>query len=160
MADPQVAADRLQAKWTAFAAELEARRTPPPVSLSADDLNAFITDHMPQLTDQMRLAIAGGQVKGQFSVPLAQTGQRKLQGRYFNGLATFDVTFQAGRLDVRTVALEANGKPVPRWILRRIQKHNVLQQLYENANASDVLQRLESVQVKDDQILLTPAAPP
>jgi hypothetical protein len=158
MDDSPAAGDRLKGKWAAFANELEAGRIPPSLSFSADDLNVFIAENMPQLTDRLRLTIAGDRLKGQFSVPLGQTGQRKLMGRYLNGVVTFDLAFQPGWLDLRAVAVEANGKPIPRWILRHIRKRNVLEKLHESFQATELLQKLESVQVKDDQITLTPGA--
>ena len=157
MDDSSAPGERLNAKWTAFANELEAGRPPPPVSLSADDLNVFIAENIPQLKDWLRLSIAGDQLQGQFSVPLEQTGQRKLKGRYLNGVATFRLAFQPGWVDLRATAVEANGKPIPRWILRRLQKQNLLQKLHENFQATELLQKLENVQVKEDQVTLTPA---
>jgi len=156
--DSTDAGDRLKAKWAAFANELEAGRPPPPISLSADDLNVFIAESIPQLKDSVRLGIVGERLQGQFCVPLDQTGQRKLKGRYLNGVVTLNLSFQQGWLDLRAAAMEANGKPIPRWILRRIQKQNLLQKLHENFQAAELLQKLESVQVKEDQITLTPVS--
>ncbi|MEK7677471.1 MAG: hypothetical protein AAB676_16715 [Verrucomicrobiota bacterium] len=152
------AKERLQRKWAEFRTSLEQGRTPPPLELSADDLNGFLAG-LPEakITNLFQFRIVHDQLEGEFSVPLDKSGQRKLKGRYLNGLVRFNVSFTDGLLFMTAASVQANGKPIPKWILSRLQRRNLLQDLGQNMETQQLLQNVESIQIKDGAITITPA---
>jgi len=57
---------------------------------------------------------------------------------------------------LRVQSATANGKPVPKWIINRINGKNLLENLENNYDFTELLQQLEDVKVKDGQILFIP----
>lgn len=152
------AQERLHRKWAAFQTALEQGRTPPPLELSGDDLNVFLAG-LPdaKITNLFQFHIAQDQLEGEFSVPLGKSGQPKLKGRYLNGRVKFNVSFTDGLLFMTAASVQANGKPIPKWILSRLQRRNLLQDLGQNMEAQQLLQNVESIQIKDGNITIRPA---
>lgn len=148
---------QLKGSWAAFAKAVEAGQTAP-LRITADDLNVFVAENMPPLKDQFRFRIERGQLRGQFTFPLERSGQQKLKGRYLNGVATFTLLFQDGWLTLSLAGVEANGKPIPRWILSRVQKQNLLRDFDHNVELAEFLQQIESIAVKDGAIIVQPSA--
>jgi len=52
--------------------------------------------------------------------------------------------------------LRANGKPVPGWIQKKVQKENILKDLDKNQDAIAFLHKLHNVEVKEGFVILTP----
>ena len=152
----RAAMDERKARWTAFAKAVTAGRIEP-LSITADDLNLFLIENMPPLKEQVRLQIDAERLQAQFSFPLELSGQRRLKGRYLNGVATLKVTFQDGWLTLSPTSIEANGKPIPRWILTRLQNQNFLQELDRDIQLAELLQSIESIAVTNGVVLVRPA---
>ncbi len=149
------AQEQLKARWLAFQQSVNSGRRARSFKLSAEDLNVFLAN-IPKLTNFLRLRIEGDKLLGDFTVPLDQTRQAKLKGRHLNGVVTFNLKFENGFLDLTVADLEANGKPAPRWILARMQKENFLRDLERNRDVMDLLQRIDTVQVTDGFVVVTP----
>ena len=150
------AQEQLEARWVEFKEAVAGRKAPPPLQLTADDLNVFLTG-MAKSTEKIFLRLAGDRLQGQFSLPLNKSGQGKLKGRYLNGVATFAFTFEDGWLTLTVAQVEANGKPIPKWILRQLQKKNFLQDFDHDWETIEFLQKLESIEVKGGAIIFKPA---
>lgn len=153
------AQEQLKARWTAFQEALDSGKDPPRMELSADDLNVFISN-FPALRDRFYFQIADDRLQGQFCIPLEKTGRPKLKGRHLNGRATFNLVFEDGLVTMNVATAEANSKPIPRWILSRLQKHNLLRNLDDNLEIVQLLQKLEKIQVRGALITLTPSGAP
>ena len=154
------AQEQLKARWVYFQQSVTAGRNTRPFKLSADDLNVFLANN-PQLKDRVRFRIEGNRLLADFTMPLDQTRQPKLQGRHLNGLATLNLKFADGFLTLSVAELEANGKPVSRSLLGRallgkLQQENLLKFLDNNREVMDFLQRIDTVEISEGFVVLTP----
>ncbi len=152
------AQDRLKARWTAFQKSLENRNAPVPAfKLTADDLNLFLAG-LPGLSNRVYVSIEGDQLKGQFSVPLNNANQPKLNGRFVNGSANLKMNFDGSFLTVTVASVEANNQPLPKWLLRKVQGQNLVSHFDNNTPALELFQRLDNIEVRDGAVVLTPVA--
>jgi hypothetical protein len=155
VASPE-ALEQLKARWTAFQDAVNSGKPTAPLQLSAQDLNVFLSS-LPDAGHRLHLSITDDRLRGQFCIPLDRSGQAKLRGRYLNGVATFHLAFDDGFLTLTVATLEANEQPIPHWLLSRLQKRNLLASLDDNLNLTLLLQSLDSVEVHDGLITLTPS---
>lgn len=142
-------------RWTAFEQAVANDTAVEPFRTSAAELNLLIVQN-PSLKDRVRLIITNNQVFSQFTFPLDQAKQRDLTGRYVNGLARLNLDFQDGWLTVSVAELKANGNPIPRWILKRLQKENLAKDLDQNQEVVAFLHQLDTIEVQNDQLVLKP----
>jgi len=157
---PQVAnvaeaTQELQARWKVFWDAVLDGKARTPFTLSAADLNVFIAN-IPELKDRLRLAITNNQILGRFSTPLDQAKQKELKGRFINGTARLHLSFDDGWLTAQVLDLKANGKLVPGWVQKKVQKENLLKDLDRNPEVVTFLQNLRNVEVMDGGVILTP----
>lgn len=149
------AQQQLKTNWVYFQEAVAAGRNTRPFKLSAEDLNVFFIN-IPQLKDLLRFRIDGGKLLADFSVPLDQTRQKKLKGRHLNGVATFNLKFEYGFLTLSVAELEANGKPVPRWLLGKLKKENFLKDLDHQPDIMEFLQNIDHVDISEGFVVFTP----
>lgn len=149
-------ADALEARWRAFLNDLVAGRHPPPFELSADDVNAFLESKARKLAERVRIVINGDQLQARFSLPLGERGERNLQGRFLNGQATLHLSFADGWPDLRVTAVEANGKPLPEWLQRRVQRLDLLKDLSNHSAFVEALPDIQSIRVEDGVVVIRP----
>jgi hypothetical protein len=152
--DPQRAKE-LENKFREFIEALARRQNPPPFGITADDLN-MVLGRDKNFSQHVRLVITNNQVLAQFSAPLDQTGQKQLKGRFVNGVARVNITFQDGWLTVNLGSVDVNGHRLPNWLLKRAQRENFLKGLDDNQEMVSAFQELESIRVEGDRILLSP----
>jgi len=145
----------LNSRWTAFREAVAKDNAAEPFRARAAELNLLIARN-PGLKDRVWMTISNSQIYGQFTFPLDQSKQRELHGRYVNGLARLNLDFQDGWLTVSVAELKANGKPIPRWILKSIQKENLVKDLDQNLELTAFLHELHTIEVQGDQIVLQP----
>ena len=121
--------------------------------LTADDLNALISANA-DLKGKLFVRIADDQVKGQISVPLPDVGPLKLKGRYLNGTAAFKAGLNNGRLNIRVDQMAVRDKPVPPLFLSELQKIDLAEKMQKDPEASKVLARIDSLEVREDKIFI------
>ncbi|MGE3312211.1 MAG: hypothetical protein AB7O66_19780 [Limisphaerales bacterium] len=154
--DEQYAA--LKERWDAYALLFIRRREPiPPFELSADELNLFANRFGP-FRKEAHVQILGGSLRLQFSSPLDRTRNPSLQGRYLNGVATFAPSMTNGHLAIRLTAVEANNKPIPRWLLKRFQAYNWGEALNRRPEFDLAIRALDRIELEPDKIILHPGA--
>lgn len=153
------ARDAVISRWLAFRKNIEAGKSPPPFELSAEDVNTLLADKAPTIEDKVRVVIDQDKLRAQFSLSLAKPGEPKLQGRYLNGRATLNLSFADGWPDLRVATVEANGKPIPRWLLRRLQKLDLLKDVSSNPAFVQMLQDTDNIRVSDGAVVIKPVAP-
>jgi hypothetical protein len=125
--------------------------------LTAEDLNALIAEN-PDLKGRVLVSIDDDQVKGDVSIPLKDFGPVKLQGRHLNGSATFRVQLVNGILDVRLDQVKVKDKPLPTFILSELKKHNLAQEAQTSPEFSEVVERLDSLEVTGGKVIITSKA--
>jgi hypothetical protein len=149
----------LKERWEGYARLFVDRREPiPPFELSADEINVFAARLGP-LRDQAFVEIRPPHLRIQFSAPLDRSGNPRLQGRFLNGIATLLPTYVDHQIHLRIVSLDANGKPIPGWILRRLQQTNWGDALNRRPEFDLAFRALERVELGTDRLLLHPALP-
>lgn len=150
----------LRERWDTYARQfIHRRETIPPFELSAEELNLFAARLGP-FRDQARVEIRPPNLRVRFSIPLDRSGNPRLQGRFLNGIATLAPAYSQHQLDLRVVAFEANGKPIPGWILRRIQQTNWGDALNRRPEFDLAFRALERIELGADRITLHPGATP
>jgi hypothetical protein len=153
-------AEMAQAKerFEAFRQSVREQHATKPLTLTADEINALIASGSDQqsLKGKLYVSLDGDQVKGELSVPLQEVGLSMFSGRYLNGSATFNVSFQDGRLAVTPQSIKVKGEPLPEFYLREIRKRNLAVALTNDPGTAAVLKGLEEIQVKDGKLVLAP----
>ncbi len=149
----------LMGRWTSFADAVFNKRPVQPFRLTSADLNALVMRN-PQLKGRLHLQITNNQVTGHFSVPLDNARQKELKGRFLNGELTLMVLFEDGLLTVSVDEVKANGHTPPGWIVSRVRSQNFGQMLDRNREAMAFLQRIDTIQVDGDQVVITPLQAP
>ena len=144
-------------RWTDFSRAVQARQAPAPFVITADDINLAISQNK-DLRDRLRVVITNSRVLVEFSFPLDQSGVQQLKGRYINGVAKLDVVFKDGWLNVNVGSVDANGRPLPGWILSRLRQENLGKFFDRNRDVVNAFQEIESIKVEGSSIVVTPAS--
>jgi hypothetical protein len=145
----------LKDRIEAFRKAVDAASAIEPLVLSSDDLNALIEEN-PELKGLVYIKVEGDQVKGRVSFPLdkLQLPLTMVKGRYLNGEADLKASLFDGELIVHLEGLEVNGKKVPDQIMSDIRKQNVAKDAAKDQKTSEMLRKLESLEIKDGKIIL------
>ncbi|MFA6561261.1 MAG: hypothetical protein WCV00_05080 [Verrucomicrobiia bacterium] len=128
--------------------------------LTADELNALIAGDASksQWKGRVWFAIKDGSVGCQLSMPLdamsAMPGLGNLKGRYLNGSATVRATMETGTLVVTLQSLDVRGKPLPAEILNAVKRENLAKNAANDPEVAVFLDRLASVGIQDDKLIL------
>lgn len=150
--------ESLLSRVEAFKQALETGTPAAPLVLSGDEINALIL-HNPdfeELKGKVYISIEEDQVRGQVSIPL----EPLLEGRYFNGSATFNIFLMNGRLFVFAESFELKDTPVPEQIMAEFSKENLAKDFAKDPEVAAIIDKLESIEVKDGSITITPKAGP
>ena len=150
--------DRVQRRIETFKDAVRSGRPTPALELSSDEINGLIASdiNMAALKRKFYVTLDDGHLKGQLSVPLAQLGLSIFRGRYLNGTGAFSVSLQDGNLAVRPEAILVKGKLLPWVYMNKLRSQNLAAGVNDDPRASVALNRLQSIQIKDAKLLLTP----
>jgi hypothetical protein len=150
--------DDLKQRIENFQDAVRSGRPTPPLTLNADEINAFIqTDtNMVRLKGKLYVTLEGNRLKGQVSVPLDELGLRIFKGRYLNGSGIFAVGLQKGMLVVNADSLSVKGKPLPGVYMDKIRSQNLADGINNNPKASVGLNHLQEVQISDGKMVIVP----
>ncbi len=124
-----------------------------PLVLTSDDLNALIAEN-PELKGIVYVKLEGNEVKGQLSLPLDKLNVGMVRGRYLNGEADFKASLSEGVLIVTLESIEVNGQKIPDEFLTEIRKQNLAKDTYKDEKTSEMIRKLESLEIKDGKIIL------
>lgn len=152
----ELSADELQEleqRVEVFQDQIESGETPDQLILTADDINALISQDE-QLKGKVYVTIGDGQVSAEVSIPTDMIPGA--QGRFFNGSVTVDAALDDGVLIVTLQDAEVNGEAVPENIMQGFRRENLAKDLYKDPESARVLAKFESLVIQDDQIILTP----
>src|ERR1051326_5969550 len=154
MTDSEMA--QVRRRVDTFSQDIRSARTPGPLTLSSDELNALIlTDqNLKTLKGELYVSIEGAQVKGQLSVPTARVGLGIFKHRYINGSGTFNVSLTNGTLYVTAQSLSVKGKPLPEKYMEQVRHHNLAQSFNDDPKTSVGLNKLQSIEVKDGKLVI------
>jgi len=136
----------------AFSKAIRTGGAVPDLTLSARDINVLI-QKTPAWANKIYVGIEGDRLTGEASIPLEEFGSL-FKGRWLNGSAGFSVNMIAGRLVVFIDTLSVRGKPVPDSFMRAIRSKNVAEQVSAEPKVAEVLQKLDSLSVRDGRLVL------
>lgn len=149
----------LKERWDAYALLfLHPERSIPPFELTGDDLNVFASRFGP-FGKFSYLEILDGRFRVRFSAPLDATRNADLQGRFLNGAASLRPKLDQGKITLSIESLEANGKPIPGWMLRRLQRTNWGDRLNERPEFDLAIRALERLDISEGKLVLHPRPP-
>lgn len=149
----------LKERWDAYSLLfLHPERAIAPFDLTGEDLNVFASRFGP-FGKHSFVEIGEGRFRIQFSAPLDATRNASLQGRYLNGVATLTPRMTNGQLQIAVDTLEANGKALPDWILRRLRQTNWAERLNQRPEFDLTLRALERIELTPGKLTLHPRAP-
>jgi hypothetical protein len=143
----------LKDRVEAFRKAVEAGTPTEPLVLTSDDLNALIDDN-PELKGVIYVKVENDAVKGQVSLPLDKLEISMVRGRYLNGEAEFKASLSNGVLIVTLESIEVNGKKIPDDFMKELRKQNLAKDAYKDEKTSEMIRKLESLEVKDGKIIL------
>jgi hypothetical protein len=143
----------LHARFDAFKKAVDKGEDTEPLVLSGDELNVLMADN-PEVAGKVYFIIEGDKLKGQCSLPLDGLGLPGVQGRYFNGKATFLASLHEGHLVVMVDAAEVNGKPISEQFMAGLRNKNLAEDAAKDPDNAKVLGKLESLEIKDGKITI------
>jgi len=146
--------DGLQQRLATFKEAMDGQKIPRELALTARDLNALIAAQAPEWKGKVFAMIDNGRIKGRISLPLEDKGPLKLKGKYLNGIATFNASLEDGTLNVTIEQVEVKGQPLPAWILAKVRAQNPAQGLQSDPGRAQTIQKLESLRVVNDVVVL------
>jgi len=146
--------DGLQQRLAAFKKAMDGQKIPRELTLTARDLNALIAEQAPEWKGKLFATIDNGRIKGRISLPLENFGPFKLKGKYLNGTATFKASLETGTLNVTIEQVEVKRQPLPSWILSKFRAQNLAQALQSDPRSAQTIQKLESLRVVNDVVVL------
>ncbi len=146
--------DELQQRLAAFKEAMDGQKIPRELVLTARDLNTLIAAQAPEWKSKVFAMIENGRIKGRISLPLEDKGPLKLKGKYLNGIATFNASLEDGTLNVAIERVEVKGQPLPAWMLSKVRAYNLAQGLQSDPRSAQTIQKLESLRVVNDVVVL------
>ncbi|MFP6581257.1 MAG: hypothetical protein VCD00_01735 [Candidatus Hydrogenedentota bacterium] len=139
-----------------WVAALESDEATTQLILTEHDVNVLIEYHeeLENLSGKVYLTLDESTVHGEMSYPLdAIPG---FSGRYFNGSATFEVSLANNRLVVYVIEASVGGEAVPDEFISGVRNENLAQEMHNNPETREVIESLESVEVVDGTLIITP----
>ena len=140
-----------------FRKAVEVGTTVEPLVLTSDDLNALIEEN-PELKGRIYVKVEGDEVKGRVSFPLDKLNMPVVgglvKGRYLNGEADLKASLRDGVLIVTLDNFEVNGKKPPEDFMKNMRQQNLAKDAYKDEKTSEMIRKLESLEIKDGTIIL------
>ncbi len=156
LSQPEIEA--VQQRFKKFSDATSKGQTTPPLDLNGDEINALI-DSNPDfrgVKDKLYVTIKDGRLHAQVSLPMDQIGLSMFKGRYLNGAGSFSLSLRDGMLNLSPVDIAVKGKPLPGVYLDKLRQENLAAGLNANPDVSGVLNRLQSIDIKDGKLILVP----
>lgn len=128
--------------------------------LTANELNTLVAGgaNKSEWKGRVWFEIKNGSIKCQLSMPLDAMskvpGLGALKGRYLNGSAAVRPAMEAGALKVVFQSMEVRGKPLPAEFLQAFNQQDLMKGVCDDPEMGAFLNRLASVGVQDDKLIL------
>ena len=148
--------EKLMKRVDAFTQGLDDGERPASLTLDETEVNALIQHHPDYETikGNVFVTIDDNLIGGQVSFSLNDIPG--LKGRYLNATAVFDVAFENGELSIFLKEATVKGEPLPEMLMEALRSENLAQDAQEDRHLSEILDSLESFEVKNGKITLTP----
>ncbi|MDA3800388.1 MAG: hypothetical protein PF692_15090 [Kiritimatiellae bacterium] len=131
--------------------------------LTPEDINILIQEHeeLSEIADVLYVDIKGDKIYADVSASLDKLGKvtdldENLKGRYLNGTVVFQVEMAAGRLVLYLDSVTVGDKVVPEAFMQALRAENLAKEVNQNPDVVEVLDKLESIKVKDGELFIVP----
>jgi hypothetical protein len=156
--------DRVRQRVNTFRDSVRAGKNPPPLYLSADEINALIKadpDLEPLRGKLYVTEIQNDEITAQISRSMADLGAAQFKDRYLNGFGTFQVSLLNGtiRMKLEKVVTLQN-RPFPDKYLEVAKRQNLAKGLNSNQRIAVALDWIQSIAVKDGKLVIVPKDKP
>lgn len=154
--------EAIEGRIETFGSDLEEGRAEGPLILTEDELNKLVAEAVEdEAIEGLYVDLRPGGVRARVSIPLRGTlplgpWSRDLSGRYLNGTASFEVALRGEGLDLRLTGFDVNGRALPEYALRVLREELAKQRLFEEPEIEDALQRVESIEIDDERVVIHP----
>jgi hypothetical protein len=148
---PEEERKALQERFDVFKKAIDEGQDAEPLVLTGDELNVLLANAS-GVKDRVYFIVEGDKLKGEVSLPLDALGLPGVQGRYFNGKATFLASLKGGQLVVNVDSAELNGQPLSEQIMTGLRTTNLAQDAARQPENAAFLNKLESIEIKDGKI--------
>lgn len=140
-----------------FTKALEEDRQVPELVLTAQDINVLISEHpnWKDFTGKVHVSIEEDKVHGVVSIPLSNL-IGMLEGRFLNGSAVFQVSFNDDQLSVNFDSLKIGGKDIPENTMNSFRAKNLAEDVNMDEEAKEFFQKLDSITVKEGKLHIVP----
>lgn len=157
----QAQIDALHQRVNTFSNAVTQGKEAAPLVLNSDEVNALLQSNAGNqgMKGNVYISLPGDKVKAEVSLPMGQTGLPFSKNRYLNGDASLDVSLRNGMLGVYIDQINVKGKPLPKVYMDRLRMVNWAEAANTNRQASSALNKLQSIEVKDSKLIITPAEP-
>lgn len=157
---PAAGVAALENRLRSFGNALDQDRPAEPLALTEEELNVLVQRALARRSGGNRgpiaqIRIVGSRLEGLVSIPLASIGE-EFQDRYLNGKARISVGVVDDRLVAHLEDLKVGDHYVPDSVRERISGENLLKDAYNDPEVSRYLTRLQSVEIGDGKVVLTP----
>lgn len=160
--------DQAVTKFSAFQAALASGGDTEPLVLSGQDINALIQNHVSfkPFTDRANVTVEENTLRSQVSVNLEDLGipvpfiADAVEGKYFNGVATFSPGMLAGRPALYIEDLEVNGMAMPEQFMSEFRKTNLLEEALKNSEFAAAIEKIEDIRIEDGALTIIPKSNP
>lgn len=151
----------LQHRVENFNKALKADKPVDPLTLSAEDINALISEETKTNPSPVRLYFSfdDNRVQAKVSVPTDGFGVKMLKGRYFNGSGDFAVAVHDGRLTLKVKSLQVKGRPLPENFMAPLRTENFADAWTNDADFNQALAKLEELKIENGKLMVIPKTP-
>lgn len=148
--------EALAGKWFLFQPDINDGKPASPLSISIHEFNVFFT-MLPLYKDHVFFSRVGDKIQGEAAMPLDQWLPWIGKGRYLNGSDVFEVCLgKDGLLDLRIESATVNGKRIPRWFLRLMERKEFYRDIFDSMGGVEFSHNLQSIEIRDGCLVLTP----
>lgn len=161
---PEADMDHLDEQVERFTDAIEDGKTPEPLILSGDDLNALLQKLWQDegIPGEMALDIEDGRLRSHISIPLEPGFSigpftPDVSGRYLNGTVTFRLSLTENNLNVKIERFIVNGKELPGWIVGAIEREIIDPEILQNEELREFTDKLDRVDINTNSIVLNAA---
>ena len=149
--------EALITRMSAFGQAIRNNELSAPLELTARDINTMIQKN-PAVTNvpfRMNITIENQDICGQASIPMSLISPL-LKGRWLNGSITFRVQLVADRLFVFVQDMTVKGEKMSDEFLKKLRQKNLAETANENQDLQQTLAKIESIDVRDGILVITP----
>ncbi len=150
--------DHVFERVAAFGEALQQGGQPPPLELTARDINILIQRH-PEIADltegAVHVIIEDDVIHGRISLPLGDYADM-FKGRWLNGSAVFQVDISAGRLQVFMESAIVRGEPLSGEIMTALRGENLAKSVSRDEETAAIFRTLASIVVQEGILTVYP----